>query len=57
MSILSASPIRSRIPISRTPIIGRDGEIASVSALLRRRDVPLITLIGPGGVGENATRS
>jgi len=42
----------NNLPIQPTPLIGREKEVASLGQLLRRVDVRLVTLTGPGGTGK-----
>ncbi len=42
----------NNLPVQPTPFIGRKKEVAEVTRLLRRPEVRLVTLTGPGGVGK-----
>ncbi|MGC5172959.1 DUF4062 domain-containing protein [Microbacterium sp. DT81.1] len=41
------------VPAPFSAIVGRAGAIATVRELLERRDVRLVTLTGPGGIGKS----
>jgi transcriptional regulator with XRE-family HTH domain len=40
------------LPLPLTPLVGREGEVLEVCALLLRPDVRLVTLTGTGGIGK-----
>jgi len=44
---------RTNLPAQPTPLVGRTREVASIEDMLRRSDVRLVTLTGPGGVGKS----
>jgi predicted ATPase/DNA-binding CsgD family transcriptional regulator len=52
MAKVGAMAATPHLPLPRTRLIGRETDLAAVSALVMREDVSLITLTGPGGVGK-----
>jgi predicted ATPase len=54
----SEKPVRqvetrpTNLPVQRTGFVGRKKEVAAVKELLRREDVRLLTVTGPGGIGK-----
>jgi predicted ATPase/class 3 adenylate cyclase len=50
LKTLDAHP--HNLPVEATPLLGREEPVAALSSLLRREDVRLVTLTGPGGIGK-----
>ncbi len=46
------SGARTALAIASSPLIGRADAVEAVEALVRRADVRLLSLMGPGGVGK-----
>ncbi|HUR79228.1 MAG TPA: protein kinase, partial [Thermoanaerobaculia bacterium] len=47
-----SEPHATNLPHKLTPMVGRDAERDDVLSLLRRDDVRMVTLTGPGGTGK-----
>lgn len=42
----------SNLPVSRTGFVGREKEVAAAKERMMRKDVRLVTVTGPGGIGK-----
>jgi predicted ATPase len=47
-----SEPRPINLPVQRTAFLGRDYEAKTLSDILRRQEVRLLTLTGPGGIGK-----
>jgi predicted ATPase/DNA-binding SARP family transcriptional activator len=46
-------PIRHDLPVSLSPFVGRETELAHIRDLLQQPACRLLTLVGPGGIGKS----
>ncbi len=46
------SPAKHNLPAQLTPLIGREQEVSTACAFIRRPEVRLMTLTGTGGMGK-----
>ncbi|HTS12182.1 MAG TPA: protein kinase [Candidatus Limnocylindrales bacterium] len=56
LSDLQARPAEARpsnLPTPGTAFVGREKEVAEAREILRRREVRLVTVTGPGGIGKS----
>ena len=51
-ALAAPTALRTNVPAPLTPLVGRQLELAATTALLRGKDVRLLTLTGPGGIGK-----
>ena len=42
----------TNLPVQRTGFVGREKEVAAAKELLLRKEVRLVTVTGPGGIGK-----
>ncbi|HTF06582.1 MAG TPA: DUF4062 domain-containing protein [Asanoa sp.] len=47
-----AELVATSLPTARTPLVGREDDLAALQAMLIDDAVPLVTLIGTGGIGK-----
>lgn len=46
------APLTSNLPVSLTPLVGREPDLAAIIRLLDNPQCQLLTLVGPGGIGK-----
>ena len=49
---MATFPDTGPVPLPMTSFVGRERELAAASGLLRRSEIRLLTVIGPGGIGK-----